>query len=216
MIPTSESIAKLRGQIAKTSATFGAVAAQFAPIASDSKTTSSSIADRSHATELAVLLRAYVRFNPAQKSYKIDTNFLEPLQVCSMYLLPELIQWPVATFDVLAGMLDGLSALLGVVEPGSDRSRVLSHWNEAISVITDQLPEVAAPVVEQKKTASFAMAAATTMHSTPAVVAVAPVAKAVVSVAAALPTTPPKPVATKDMTSVFRARFETVADDDDE
>jgi len=53
-------------------------------------------------------------------------------------LMPDLIMYPEATYDVLSGMLDGLKGTFNVIDSAQDRQKVIAAWNQIKTDLSDQ------------------------------------------------------------------------------
>lgn len=94
---------------------------------------------QSRALNLSVLLRQFVRYNPAIPYVGTDNGGALALLVYqSNLLVPELIMYPEALYDVLAGMLDGLKGTFNVIDKPADRKKVIDLWNEIKESLTEQ------------------------------------------------------------------------------
>lgn len=125
-LPTSASAKKVVAQIADVSRKFPAIALRYAPIACHG--CDGGDATGSHATEFAMLMRELVLRHPAVADFSEPDSYAATLTIHAMFLLPELVVYPQATYDILAGMLDGFAATFGSVEREAERAQVLANW----------------------------------------------------------------------------------------
>lgn len=110
---------------------------------------------KSYGTALAMLLREFVRYNPVN-TIAVGTELLTQLLLQSFSIMPDIIIYPVAMYDVLAGMLDGIRGLLSVVDVESDRKKILEFW----SVVSKALSGQALSAANSKQPAAQLSAAA--------------------------------------------------------
>lgn len=205
VVPTDASMKNIFDKIVQISSKFASVATHYTPISGNNDGAEKT----SHAVELSALLRLYVRNNSATSLFEGDeTDYLTTLMLNSLFLLPDTLAFPEATYDVLSGMLSGVSSVIGIIENTADRARVIAYWKEIKIILSAQIndqKEMAAAsklqtlIGEKKKPALVPKP--TTQSQQPAAPKSQNPAKATVD-------------PTAEKTAIFKRRFE--ADSDDE
>jgi hypothetical protein len=173
VLPSAASAKKILAQVAEVGGKFAAIALRYAPIAGEQ---GGGGAQRSHATEFAMLMRNFIRRHPViqdKEAFSDAGGYAALLSFHSLFLLPELIVYPQATYDILAGMLDGLMATFGAIEKDDARAAVLANWKYMSKVLDYEARELeprvelvaaptpAAPAPTTKAAASIASSAMT-------------------------------------------------------
>lgn len=133
-IPSEASTKKILTSISTISEKFSAAALQFAPIACKD----GEKGDASYATALAVLLHQFVQYGPAVTEYIENRDFLVLLAIQSNMLMPDLIMYPEAMYDVLSGMLTGVKGTFNVIDSPQDRAKIIEAWKAVKSIISEQ------------------------------------------------------------------------------
>lgn len=145
-MPTASVVKQTMESIASVSKTFDSAALKYSP------TETNLNGHKSYGTALAVMLREYVRYNPVNRSLAEGGSApLVQLLFQVNLLMPDTIMYPRATFDVLAGMLDGVKGALSAVDVESDRTQIIELWNRVKKLLGGQSDYLSSSSLTQQK-----------------------------------------------------------------
>lgn len=131
---------KIMQQISVVSSSFEEIANNFTAIKTEGSQKPSTNKRMSHGMVLSILLRQYVLYNPAVRNFFTDNEDARASLVYqSNVIVPDLIMYPEAMYDVLAGMLDTIRASFNVISKTEDRTRVMLVWNQIKKELTSQV-----------------------------------------------------------------------------
>lgn len=145
---------KIVNQIAAVSSSFEELAYRFSAINTEGKEKHGVNNNKrmSHGLVLSILLRQYVLYNPAVRNFTTDNDDARAsLTYQSNIIVPDLIMYPEAMYDVLAGMLDGVRSSFNIVSKTEDRTRVMLIWNEIKGELNNQVGYLLRAKMEQAK-----------------------------------------------------------------
>lgn len=92
----------------------------------------------SYATSLSKLLSQFAQYTPSAAEYNANQDFSSLLIFQANMLMPDLIMYHEATYDVLASMLDGLEATFNVIDSQQDRKKIITAWKQIKTELSDQ------------------------------------------------------------------------------
>jgi len=133
-VPSAAATKKILQQISAVSENFRTAALKFSSISGHESGKSGD----SYATSLSMLLRQFTQYGPSVTEYNANQDFVTMLIFQANMLMPDLIMYPEATYDVLAGMLDGLKGTFNVVDSAQDRQKIIASWNQIKTDLSDQ------------------------------------------------------------------------------
>ena len=133
-IPSAAATKKILQQVSAVSVNFSTAALKFSPVSGHEAGKSG----ESYATLLSMLLRQFTQYGPSATEFNANQDFVTMLVFQANMLMPDLIMYPEATYDVLSGMLDGLKGTFNVIDSAQDRQKVIAAWNQIKTDLSDQ------------------------------------------------------------------------------